>query len=175
MPFHHLYRPIVITLYSSKSLSYSLSYPSHRHCWSHNCLHSCLIRAKRLHLSAYGRAKFSAPHNPSPRKRLLSPATGWPPEISDTSVRKSPECHKLQPQGYCGFPLRNHLRYSNLAIAVNGREQPEAINNQAIGLTDILLVGTGIAHIRRFSLRIISTRWFSSMTCGAIINFTSGC
>ena len=89
MPFHHLYRSIVITLYSSKSLSYSLSYPSHRHCWSHNCLHSCLIRAKRLHLSAYGRAKFSAPHNPSPRKRLLSPATGWPPEISDTSVRKS--------------------------------------------------------------------------------------
>ena len=38
----------------------------------------------------------------------------------------------------------------NLAIAVNGREQPEAINNQAIGLTDILLVGTGIAHIRAF-------------------------
>ncbi len=112
MPFHHLYRPIAfITLYFSKSLSYSLSYPLHRRCRSHNCLHSCLIRAKRLHLSAYGRAKFSVPHNPSPRKRLLPPATGWPPGISDTSVRKSPECHKLQPQEYCGFPLRNHLRY----------------------------------------------------------------
>ena len=151
MPFHHLYRPIAfITLYFSKSLSYSLSYPLHRRCRSHNCLHSCLIRAKRLHLSAYGRAKFSVPHNPSPRKRLLPPATGWPPGISDTSVRKSPECHKLQPQGYCGFPPRNHLRYSNLAIAVDGREQPEAVDNQAVGLTDILLVGTGIAHVGAF-------------------------
>ena len=44
MPFHHLYRPIAfITLYFSKSLSYSLSYPLHRRCRSHNCLHSCLI------------------------------------------------------------------------------------------------------------------------------------
>ena len=112
MPFHHLYRPVAfITLYFSKSLSYSLSYPSHRRCRSHNCLHSCLIRARRLHLSAYGRSKFSVPHNPSPRKRLLPPATGRPPGISDTSVRKSPECPKPQPQGYCGSPPRNHLRY----------------------------------------------------------------
>ena len=38
----------------------------------------------------------------------------------------------------------------NLAIAVDGREQPEAVDNQAVGLTDILLVGTGIAHVGAF-------------------------
>ena len=35
-------------------------------------------------------------------------------------------------------------------IIDNKNLSAEAINNQAIGLTDILLVGTGIAHIRAF-------------------------
>ena len=153
MPFHHLYRPIAfITLYFSKSLSYSLSYPLHRRCRSHNCLHSCLIRAKRLHLSAYGRAKFSVPHNPSPRKRLLPPATGWPPGISDTSVRKSPDAINCSLKGIVDSHPETTSDIGNLAIAVDGREQPEAVDNQAVGLTDILLVGTGIAHVGRFSL-----------------------
>ena len=29
-------------------------------------------------------------------------------------------------------------------------EQLKAVDNQAVGLTDILLVGTGIAHVRAF-------------------------